>query len=175
VIRELAGDLVVHLEELAQRGIPYFEPGLPLLTPEERQRAAGNTRERFLRFTTACARLFELAIATGLAAEVEPVPGEIRTALAEHAEFIAEVWGHLEEGLRYIGHEYGYFYGGQPWDELCVARSALEFLRELSGGPLELTGDTEALMAQYGIEMFEQLPIPDGMPARHWWWFRDSP
>lgn len=175
MIRELAGDLVVHVEELAARGIPYFEAGLPLDTADQRRYAAGNTAERFARFTGCCARLFELAIATGIAAETEPVPAELRAALAEHAGFLAEAWGRLDDGLGYIGHEYGYFYGGQPWDELCVARSALEFLSALAGGPAALAEETERLMAHYGIEMFVQLAIPDGMPASHWWWFRDSP
>lgn len=175
LVRELAGDLVVHLEELAQRGIPYFKPGLPLDTDHQRSLAAGPTRDRFVRFTGACVRLFELAIATGIRAETEPVPPDLSTAAAEHASFIAGLWGRLEDGLGYIGNEYGMFYGGQPWDELCVARSALEFLRELAGGPADLSEEVEWAMVTYGAEMFVALAIPVGMPARHWWWFRDSP
>jgi hypothetical protein len=50
-------------------------------------------------------------------------------------------------------------------------------LRELADGPASLPDEAEYVMAHYGWEMFDAaaLTVPEGMPARHWWWFDGSP
>lgn len=154
--RELIGDLAVLLEELGQAPRPRYE---------------GNTAQRFTRWYAFGERLFHLAIEVGIAVEGED------HELAVGLDLAGALVEALEDGLSaYIGHEYGHFYGGQPWRELCVFRSAVEFLRDLlPASDLLDTAEIERLMEKYGVDMFEDVEPPPGMPRHHWWWYGDTP
>jgi hypothetical protein len=105
---------------------------------------------------------------------------ELITALRERGVLEALTDG-LDDGSSYIGHEFGgYLYGGQPWGELCRLRSTIAFVRGLVVAHPDLvevldTDHEDEILARYGIELFEPVPVPPGMPADHWWWFAESP
>lgn len=140
--------------------------------------ARRNTREHFVRFHAQNLVLFEEAITAGIAVEhaasrPEAALAELRTAIAEDARVkLVGLWDDLAYSLDYVGEDEGQVYGGQPWPELCVARSGLEFLSELSSSDTrELNDYTRRVMHAHGIGLYRAVEAPEGMPERHWWWF----
>jgi hypothetical protein len=73
-----------------------------------------------------------------------------------------------------------FVHGALEWEELCVARSALELVRDLlreqayAFNQLD-TSRVDAFMMLWGPRLFQTLPVPAGIPAHHWWWFDDKP
>jgi hypothetical protein len=161
----LVAELTEHYEALGERPLPFVIP-------------RGTTWERFHRFLEHYSRFFELAIAAGLAVEhaTDAPTAELdmlgRSVLRDGAYQLDALWGGLDDGLSDIGTEFGYFYGGQPWDELCLVRSAITFLEELSQyrGP-PLGQEARDRMDTWAYEMYVPVEAPAGMPRRHWWWF----
>lgn len=165
---ELVGDLAVLYVELAAAPRPYLSWG-----------DRPNTHTRFRAWCDFGDRLFRIAVQAGTAVAHAPEPP--RAALAvladavrdDNAALLDELQEALDDGFSYAGYELGYFYGGQSWSDLCWFRSALTFLAELSGARL-LDTDIEDNMRRYGIELYEELDIPPGMPRSHWWWFGEG-
>ncbi len=139
------------------------------------------TDVRFQAFMQAYSGLFDMAIRAGTAAQADhptEAVAELARVVSHENSLLVALWAYLYDGLGYIGYECGYFYGAQPWDELCVARSALELMTEMAGQPPdECADEIERTMATFGYELrpFAKLSAPPGMPVSHWWWFRDEP
>ena len=130
------------------------------------------TRERFERFFASHEPLCRTVIAAGIDARRAGVARARIAADTERVkEIIDQLWGGLWDGLSYIGYDEGYFYGGQPWSELCVVRSAVELLEELYDlRDPEMGSEARGIMDTFAHEMFQPLEVPDGMPESHWWW-----
>lgn len=158
-VRELTG-LCAAVRERAARG-----------------HALGTTRERFARFFAEHEALFRAATRAAVAVEraaVRPA-GELaelsRIVLEDDALVLDLLWGGLEDGLSYAGTEDAWFYGGQPWCELCVVRSGLESLEALAGHRDPALGaDARDLMEHWAVEMYRPVVAPDAVHASHWWW-----
>jgi hypothetical protein len=169
--RALVVDLAVYYEEL--RALPTPQWSRP------QQWTPDTTRDRFTRWYVHGTRLFQLAIDAGCAVEqAHERPSDAIGALVravDDGRFLDELHCRLSDGLSYIGYEtpYEYFYGGQPWDELCVYRSGVGFIHELCERPMD--DEVETIMTRFGVDMWKPLEIPAGMPRRHWWWFGAAP
>jgi hypothetical protein len=113
-----------------------------------------------------------LALEAGLAARAQRDPEMIATLAEAFAgtsalrELVASLDDHFLH--RAIG-----------WDGACVARSALELVRDLfDGDPLGEQLDTSPLetrMLRWGGAGERVISVPAGMPSFHWWWFGARP
>lgn len=169
-------EATARVRELAQRCVALRERAPVIDT------ARPTTRERFARFYAENEELFRAAIAAASAVEraaVRPsaeLEALSRVALADDAAVLDLLWGGLDDGLSYIGTDAGFFYGGQPWSELCVVRSGIELLAELAGhADPTLGSDAREIMQHWAVEMYRVQEIPEGIPSSHWWWRSPHP
>lgn len=119
---------------------------------------------------------FERALSVLRDVGSQPVPAEALEALqlaADGNAMLTELMERCSVAFEYIGYEEGHLYGGARWSELCLWRSAAEVFQQF-GVKFDLR-DTDEGLAQWGHELFERLPVPDGIPPSHWWWFSSVP
>lgn len=169
-VRQLLGDLAVASLELVQAPAPPYQVSIVATFDDWYGRT-----ESWLR----------LAIATGVAAHAQPdevTPELVELVAASFGETTAlsGLVHAVEARFDYLGYEEGYLYGAIAWEELCVARSALALVADLLEDHEALCAQLDMAslderMAHWGFELFEPLEVPSGIPADHWWWFRDRP
>lgn len=161
---EALGDLAVTLRELEGRAPPAGE---------------GGHQARFRAWFAFGQGLFQQAVATlALVERAGRAPTEEERAALREAVLAGANLRALGEAayhaFAYLGFEDGFRYGGAGWGELSLWRSAFVFLREMvPDAPADL-GWTEDMDA-WASELREPVAVPEGMPERHGWWFRDAP
>jgi len=169
VIRALIGDLAVATVELQAMPSPPSTSG----------------PERFARLYQHGYKLFLLAVEVGVtrAIDREVVEVGMIAPLVEAFEgtmLLYQLCTGLEDAFswRRQATPYGYVLA-RPWQEVCLYRSALEFLGDLLRGVPALAeevdlGEADQLMRQH-VRVVDPQEVPAGMPASHWWWFGRAP
>ncbi len=157
---ELAGDLAVAYAEHAARPAPRETASLiPSAARFEHRRP-----------------LLRLAIETGIACSAQqPDLRALAEVVREDPRLLRELRDALVASFTDMRYEYGFVYGAVSWDQACLFRSGIVFLRELAGAKLDLE-QVERCFLRWSDELFvTPLEIPAGMPDSHWWWFRPQP
>jgi len=167
---QLLGDLAVASVELVETPLPASDR---------------NAVASFDAWYAHAKRWLHLAIATGIAGQARPdeVTGSVLAPLVAAFEGnwrLANMRAAIEDRFSNGDRELDFVHGALEWEELCVARSALELVRDLlrehAFAMKQLdTCRIDAFMVLWGPKLFETLLVPAGIPPHHWWWFDDTP
>jgi hypothetical protein len=167
---QLLGDLAVASVELVETPLP----------PSDRNAIAS-----FDAWYAHSRRWLHLAIATGIAVDARPheVTAPLLAPLVaafDGSRRLASMCAAIENRFSNDDRELDFVHGALEWEELCVARSALELVRDLLRGHAFAvkqldTCRVDACMVLWGPKLFETQLVPAGIPPHHWWWFDDTP
>jgi hypothetical protein len=168
-VHQLLGDLAVASVELVETPLP----------PPEQSAVAS-----FDAWYAHSRSWLHLAIATGIAVHARPHEVTVPILAPLVAAFdgnrlLASMCSAIENRFSMADLE-ELVPGAPEWEELCVARSALELLRDLlrehtfAIDQLD-TSRVDGFMLLWGPKLFETQLVPAGIPAHHWWWYEDAP
>jgi hypothetical protein len=161
MLRALIGDLAVATTELA--AIP---------TPRH-----ATSRERFATLYQHGEKLFYLAVEVGIHQALAPQPLDdgMLAPLVEAFEgtyLLMQLCTGIEDAFTA-----GAANDPHVWTQICLYRSAIEFLRELLQHQRSIreeldTGAADELMRRWCYRLYQPQPeVPADMPRSHWWWY----
>jgi hypothetical protein len=154
-------DAAEHLLELLRRLDAASDPG-------ERERLGDEVMLAVYHFGR--------ALETG-----EETDASARELAAASAPLVHRVTGPLGLFARRIPERFSYGWQPEEWEDVCRARSALEFLLELYGpgetadwlrSQIEPDADDDLLRTRCPEEgLVPPAEVPPGIPRSHWWWW----